>query len=241
MDAPAPGRRPRAGLPWPAVLAGAVLAGLVAAWVLLPLQSWVQAFVAAVGRLGAWGPVAYTAAYALALVVLAPGGPLSIGAGLAFGLVGLPVVLVGATTGASLAFLVSRHLLRARVRGLIERRPVLSAVDRAVADEGWRVVGLLRLSPLVPFNLQNYFFGVTRVGFWPYTAATAAGITPGAALYVYLGMLGRTAGQDAGPLRWALLGAGLLATLAVAAVIGRKARRALLEQVAVTDRRLYRP
>ena len=212
------------------MLAAAVLILLVAAWVLLPLQSWIQAFVAWVGTLGGWGPVLYAATYALALVVLAPGGPLSIGAGLAFGLTGLPVVLVGATAGAALAFLVSRHLLRGRVRGLIERRPILLAVDRAVADEGWRVVGLLRLSPLVPFNLQNYFFGVTRVGFWPYTAATAAGITPGATFYVYLGMLGRTAGQDAGPLRWALLGAGLLATLAVAVVIGRKARRVLLEK-----------
>lgn len=220
----------RRRLPWPAVGASAALALLVTAWLLLPVAAWTGAFVDWVAGLGVWGPVLYAAVYAAALVGLAPGGPLSIGAGLAFGFVGLPVVLVGATAGAALAFLVSRHLLRGRVRGLIERRPVLLAVDRAVADEGWRVVGLLRLSPLVPFNLQNYFFGVTRVGFWPYTAATAAGITPGAALYVYLGMLGRTAGHDAGPLRWALLGAGLLATLAVAVVIGRKARRTLLDK-----------
>ena len=217
-------------LPWPAILGVAAVVAVVAAWLLLPLQAWIQAFVAAVATLGLWGPILYAAAYSLLLVVLAPGGPLSIGAGLAFGMAGLPVVLVGATAGAALAFLVSRHLLRSRVRSLIDRRPALAAVDRAVADEGWRIVGLLRLSPLVPFNLQNYFFGVTQVGFWPYLAATAVGIAPGTALYVYLGMIGRTAGQDAGPWRWALVGGGLLATVAVALLIGRKARLVLLHK-----------
>lgn len=207
-----------------AVLAVAVLVGT---WVALPVQDWIQAFVAWVGTLGLWGPVLYAAVYAVVLVVLAPGGPLSIGAGLAFGMAGVPVVLVGATAGAALSFLVSRHLVRDRVRGMIDRRPTLAAVDRAVAEDGWRIVGLLRLSPLVPFNLQNYFFGVTRVGFWPYVAATSVGIVPGAVLYVYLGVIGRTAGQDAGPIKWAFIAAGLVATAVVAVVVGRKARAIL--------------
>ncbi len=216
-----------AGKPWASVVTALVLVALVAAWFLLPVQAWLAAFTAWIGGLGAWGPLAYGAAYAVALVFLAPGGPLSIGAGLVFGFWGVPVVLLGATLGAALAFLVSRYLLRDRVRRLIERRPALAAVDRAVADEGWRIVGLLRLSPLVPFNLQNYFFGVTQVGFWPYVAATAVGIAPGAVLYVYLGILGRTTGDGAGPLKWALVAAGLVATVVVAVLVGRKARAVL--------------
>lgn len=223
----APDALPRPGLPWGVIGTVLVIAALGAAFVMLPVQAWVEAFAAWVGGLGTWGPVLYVLAYAAATVVLVPGGLLSVGAGFVFGMWGVPVVLVGATTGAALAFLVSRHLLRDRVRRMIARRPALLAVDRAVGDEGWRIVGLLRLSPLVPFALQNYFFGVTPVGFWPYVAATAAGIMPGAGLYVYLGAIGRTAGGGAGPARWVLLAAGLAATAAAAALVGRRARAAL--------------
>lgn len=215
--------------PWPAIVTALVVAGLVAAWLLLPVQAYIAAATQWIGGLGPWGPVAYAVAYALAMVVLVPGGPLSIGAGLVFGGWGVPVVLVGATAGAGLAFLVSRYLLRERVRHMIAQRPTLAAVDRAVGEEGWRIVGLLRLSPLVPFNLQNYFFGVTPIAFWPYLLATFAGITPGALLYVYLGILARTAGggEEAGPLKWAFAAAGLVATAVVAVLIGRKARAVL--------------
>ena len=211
-------------------MAACALAGLVAAWFLLPVHAWIDGFVGWIGGLGAWGPVLYALAYALVLVVMAPGGPLSIGAGLAFGMWGVPVVLAGATAGAGLAFLVSRHVLRGRVRAMVDRRPALRAVDEAVAEGGWRIVGLLRLSPLVPFNLQNYFFGVTRVGFWPYLAATFVGIAPGAVLYVYLGAVGRSIGGGAGgsgPAKWALIGLGLVATVAVTVLVGRKARAVL--------------
>lgn len=214
-------------VPWTAIITALVLAGLVAAWLLLPVQAYIAAATAEVAALGPWGPIAYAVAYALALVVLVPGGPLSIGAGLVFGAWGVPVVLVGATGGAGLAFLVSRHLLRERVRRMIARRPALAAVDRAVGEEGWRIVGLLRLSPLVPFNLQNYFFGVTPIAFWPYLLATFAGIAPGAVLYVYLGIIGRESGGDAGPLKWAFVAAGLVATAVVAILVGRKARAVL--------------
>lgn len=224
-------RRP----PWPIILIALTLAALVAAWLLLPVQAWIEAAAAWIGALGPWGPVLYALAYALSMVVLAPGGPLSIGAGLAFGMWGLPVVLVGATTGAALAFLVSRHLLRDRVRLLVQRRPTLAAVDRAVAEEGWRIVLLLRLSPLVPFNLQNYFFGVTQIAFWPYVLATAIGIVPGTTLYLYLGVIGRSASQGGSPVKWALIAAGLVATAAVAILVGRKARAALTQKGVTPD------
>lgn len=193
---------------------------------LFPVQDWVQGLTAWIGGLGAWGVLIYGAAYAGALVVLLPAAPFTIGAGLIYGLWGFPLALASATLGASLAFLVSRHLVRGRVARLIAARPGLSAVDRAVAEEGWRVVALLRLSPLVPFNLQNYACGASSIGFWPYVAATGMGIAPGCLLYVYLGMAGRAA-SDGGTLRWALLGLGLAATVAVTLLVGRRARAVL--------------
>lgn len=203
------------------------MAALFALSWLFPVQDWVQAFSAWIGGLGAWGVLIYVAAYAGALVVLLPAAPFTIGAGLIYGLWGFPVALFSATLGASLAFLVSRHLVRGRVARLIAGRPSLRAIDRAVGEEGWRVVALLRLSPLVPFNLQNYACGVSSIGFWPYVAATGAGIAPGCLLYVYLGVAGRAASGELGPVRWALLGLGLAATVAVTLLVGRRARAVL--------------
>lgn len=199
---------------------------LIAASFVLPVQAWLQGYAAWIEGMGAWGVLIYGLAYAGALVVLLPAAPFTIGAGLIYGFWGFPLALLSATLGASLAFLVSRHLVRARVARIIAGRPALQAVDRAVADEGWRVVGLLRLSPLVPFNLQNYALGATSVGFWPYVAATAVGTTPGCLLYVYLGVVGKVS-TDAGALRWAFVALGFMATVAVAVLVGRRARRVL--------------
>ena len=203
------------------------MAALFALSWLFPVQEWVQAYSTWIGSLGAWGVLIYAAAYAGALVVLLPAAPFTIGAGLIYGLWGFPVALLSATLGASLAFLVSRHLVRGRVARLIANRPGLRAIDRAVGEEGWRVVALLRLSPLVPFNLQNYACGVTSIGFWPFVAATSVGIAPGSLLYVYFGVAGRAASGGAGPVRWALVGLGLAATVAGTLLIGRRARAVL--------------
>jgi uncharacterized membrane protein YdjX (TVP38/TMEM64 family) len=156
---------------------------------------------------------------------------MSIAAGLVFGAWGIPVVLVSATIGAALAFLVSRHLLRARLREFVRRRPRFAAVDRAVSEAGWKIVILLRLSLLVPFNVQNYFFGVTGVPFVPYVIATAVGIIPGAVLYVSLGALGRAASVGEGSLtiKAAVFLLALVATGAVAWIVTAKAK-AILEE-----------
>ena len=207
-----------------------LLAALLAAWFLLPVQAWMQAFSAWIEGLGAWGAVIYGAAYVAALVVMVPAAPFTIGAGLIYGFWGFPLALLSATVGASLAFLVSRYVVRGRVAGMIANRPALRAVDRAVAEEGWRVVGLLRLSPLVPFNLQNYALGATSVGFWPYVAATGAGIAPGCLLYVYLGVIGRSSSEDGGALKWGFVAFGLCATVMLAVLVGRKARGVLAKK-----------
>src|SRR6185295_1888284 len=97
-----------------------------------------------------------------------PGALLTIGAGLLFGLMkGAVLVLVSATVAAALAFLAARHLARHRVEGWARKSPRFEAIDAGIREQGWKVVALLRLSPLVPFSLSNYLYGLTAVRFWP--------------------------------------------------------------------------
>ena len=221
----------RAAWPTLAFWAGLFLlaSAVMLAWLLLPVREWLQAFTTWARELGMPGVIAFAGVYVVAVVLLAPVWPLSIAAGLAFGVWGIPLVIVSATMGASLAFLVARFLVRRRVADLMRRRPVLEAIDKTVTDEGWKVVVLLRLSPLVPFNLQNYFLGATDIGFFPYLVATFFGMMPGAAAYVYLGILGRVAATDEGAsgLKAALLVAGLAATAVLIVIVGRKAKMKL--------------
>jgi len=147
----------------------------------------------------------------------------------------LGAVLVGASVGAALSFLVSRYLARRRVEDWIQSKPRFAAVDRAVAKEGWKIVFLTRLSPIFPFNFQNYAYGLTRIPFWHYALASAIGIIPGSFLYVYLGSVGRSGleaaagGGDVETLRLVLQIVGLIATGVVTVYITRIATKALKE------------
>lgn len=218
---------------WPKILAVlAIVAGILALWYFLPVAQWIEGFRAWVETQGIWGHVAFAAIYALATVALAPGLVLTLAAGVAFGLAGFPTVIAGATVGAGLAFLVGRYFARGWVEKQVEGNRTFKAIDKAIESEGWKIVGLMRLSPLVPFNLQNYFFGVTPVGFWPYLVTTFFGIMPGTLLYVWIGSLGAAAGTgfgggEAATFKWVALGVGLLATLAVTVIVSRKAAEKL--------------
>lgn len=183
--------------------------------------------------LGGLGLVAYGLAYMLAALAFVPGSALTLGAGAIFGpLRGLAVVSLASTASAALAFLIARHLARHRVESLARSYPRFRAVDRAIAEGGWKVVALLRLSPAMPFSAGNYLFGLTAVGFWPYLLASWVSMLPGTFLYVYLGHAGRVAAVGSGrtPAEWALLGAGLLATVAVTAYVTRLARLGMSRQ-----------
>ncbi|MGH8502476.1 MAG: TVP38/TMEM64 family protein [Gammaproteobacteria bacterium] len=216
--------------PWRWLGVGLALIAIVVAWLLLPLDAWFKAFNHWVQDLGAVGALIFACVYVLATVLLLPASPLSIAAGLAFGLAwGFLLVSVSATAGAAAAFLVARYLARHHVEKMMQHRPRFKAVDRAISEDGWKVVVLLRLSPLVPFNLQNYFYGLTDIRFWHYVAATFFGILPGVLLYVYIGAAGRavTAGGFGGTAKWALFAAGLIATVIVTVLVTRKARARL--------------
>ena len=206
------------------------LIALGAAWYFLPVKDWVKTFNGWVEHQGAWGYVVFILAYAVATVFFFPGSLLTIGAGLAFGLWrGFAVVSTGATLGAALAFLVARYFVRSRVEKWAKGNPKFAAMDEAIGKEGWKMVALLRLSPLLPFNLSNYLYGVTKIGFWPYLAASWVGMLPGTFLYVYLGAAGKEAsgGGGGGPWKWVLFGAGLVATVVVTIWISRVAKKAV--------------
>jgi uncharacterized membrane protein YdjX (TVP38/TMEM64 family) len=216
---------------WIWVTAALAISGVFAVWFFLPLKSWTDALQHWLEALGVWGFAAFGAVYALATILLAPASALSVAAGLFFGFWGIPLVVAAATIGACTAFLISRYVVRQKVREAIERRPKFAAIDQAVKEEGWKVVALLRLSPAVPFNIQNYLFGITEIEFLPYAIATFTGIIPGVVFYVYLGVLGKEAssGSGSGTLKWTFFGVGLVATLAVAVIITRRAKQKLKE------------
>ncbi len=122
-----------------------------------------------------------------------------------------------------------RYLVRERVRAATKGNKKFAAIDQAIGQQGWKIVGLLRLSPLIPFNLSNYFYGVTAVGFWEYVAASAVGMLPGTLLYAYLGGAGKAglSGGQGSPLKYVFLGLGLAATIAVTIIVSRSAKKEL--------------
>jgi uncharacterized membrane protein YdjX (TVP38/TMEM64 family) len=142
-------------------------------------------------------------------------------------------VSIAATLGATLAFLIGRYFARQWVAARLANYPKFRAIDEAVAQEGWKIVALTRLSPVFPFNLLNYGFGLTKVGLRDYVLASWAGTLPGTILYVYLGSLAgdltrvATGGAQRSPAEWALYAVGLLATIAVAVYVTRISTRAL--------------
>jgi uncharacterized membrane protein YdjX (TVP38/TMEM64 family) len=206
---------------------------LFAAARLLPVDQWLGDFQRWVGGIGVWGGVLYAIVYVVSALLFVPGSLLTVGAGLVFGLVwGTIIASLASTTTAALAFLSARHLARQRVEEMARRNQKFEAIDRAIAEKGWKVVALLRLSPVVPFSVSNYLYGLTPVRFVPYVATSWAAMLPGTILYVWLGAAGRAAaaagrGEGRSPWEWVLLAAGLVATVVVTVLLTRAARQQL--------------
>jgi uncharacterized membrane protein YdjX (TVP38/TMEM64 family) len=222
----------RAGITLLAVLA------LFVALRMLPVRELLEPFLAWVAGLGPWGGVLVVLAYVVVSVLLLPASILTLGAGFIFGVLkGTVLVWFGATLGATAAFLVGRYLARDWVARKLGGNPKFRAIDEAVAREGWKIVGLTRLSPVFPFNLLNYAFGVTKVSLRGYVLASSVGMLPGTLMYVYFGSLaGSLAGvgtedRSRSAAEWLFYGLGLLATLAVTLYVTRLARNALKGRV----------
>ncbi|MEM9678224.1 MAG: TVP38/TMEM64 family protein [Pseudomonadota bacterium] len=213
---------------WIAFGAAAVL--LFAAYRYLPISEWVASFQTWVQGYGVFGWAIFAVVYGLTTFALVPGSILTLAAGVAFGLWGVPVVVLGATLGSALSFLAGRYIFHDRVQAKVAEYPRFNAVNEAIRDEGWRVVFLLRLSPALPFSLQNWFLGLTPVRFWPAQIATFFGIIPGTLLYVWIGSLGGQAGAgNMGIAQYAVAAAGILATLVVTVLVTKKASAKLKE------------
>ena len=212
-----------------------IVIALFLAMKFLPVQHWLRSFNDWVGQMGLAGIFIFIAVYAAATVLLAPGAILTIGAGFAFGLwKGFLAVSAGATLGASLAFLVARFVARDKIEAMARRNTKFQRIDNAIGKQGAKLVFLLRLSPVIPFNLSNYFYGLTAVKFWPYVRASWIGMMPGTFLYVYIGTAGKAAVAAAGGEAvkhewqyWTFMSIGLVATIVVTIWVTKIARDAL--------------
>jgi uncharacterized membrane protein YdjX (TVP38/TMEM64 family) len=196
-----------------------------------------------ISSLGAVAPIVFIAAYIAACVLFIPGSIMTIGAGVLFGVVrGSIYVSIGATAGATAAFLIGRYLARDWVAAKLAGNATFNAIDAAVGREGWKIVGLTRLSPVFPFTLLNYAYGLTSVSLRDYLLASWLGMLPGAVMYTYIGSLvgdltrlgSAPAARPAG--YWILNVVGLAATVAVALYAARIARRALAEKRLAPDK-----
>ncbi|MBW4643238.1 MAG: TVP38/TMEM64 family protein [Goleter apudmare HA4340-LM2] len=209
------------------------------------IQQLLQTSVNVVNNLGSFGPIAFIAIYNLATLLLIPGSILTLKAGCLFGVFwGSIYVLVAAIIGATLSFIIGRYLSRDWVSKQMLKHPKFKAIDQAVAKEGWKIVLLTRLSPVFPFNLLNYAFGVTQVSLKDYILGSI-GILPGTVMYVYIGSLAgnlamiNTNNQPSNPQTqiWELVFQimGCIATVAVTIYVTRIAQKALKQSVEAAE------
>ena len=212
-----------------------IIASLLAIISSLPLDNLSSGLKEWIESLGIWGPVALGVIYIFATILFVPGTLLTLVAGAVFGLlVGFITVSIASTIGASLAFLIARYFARDKVASMAEDNRHFEAIDKAIEEGGWKVVGLLRLSPAIPFNIQNYLYGLTKVKFWEYVPTSWIAMMPGTFMYIYLGNVSGAAlggDREKSPAEWVLLGVGLLATVAVTVYVTRLAKSKLDEEV----------
>jgi uncharacterized membrane protein YdjX (TVP38/TMEM64 family) len=191
-----------------------------------------------INGLGALGGVVFIAIYILATLAFLPAAILTLGAGVIFGVIwGSLYVFIGATLGAVAAFLVGRYVARGWVKQKISSYKKFANIDQAVSKEGLKIVFLIRLSPLFPFNLLNYALGVTSVSLKDYFLASF-GMIPGTIMYVYLGhlagdlaLIGNKSQPDNMILHWLIQIIGLIATIAVTVYVTNIAKKALKEEI----------
>jgi uncharacterized membrane protein YdjX (TVP38/TMEM64 family) len=178
------------------------------------------------------GVAGFIVLYTLTCVFFLPGSVLTIGAGAVYGFwFSTALVTISSTVGAVVNFLTSRYLARSWMQRRLGRSAKFRALDKAVSTEGWRMILISRMSPIIPHSLVSYAAGLIRISFWRFTLASFVGFLPQSAAYTYLGaVVGRAVRTSAGvtphdPITWALYGLGLVATLAVTVLTTRIARQ----------------
>ncbi|MEX2271921.1 MAG: TVP38/TMEM64 family protein [Vicinamibacterales bacterium] len=217
------------------VLAAAAIA---AAAYFLPLADWTATLAERARSTGPAGVALFVAAYVIATVAFLPGSLLTLAAGFAYGPIwGVAIASPASVAGAACAFLLGRTLLRGWAEARVGESARVRAIDAAVEREGFKMVLLLRLSPVIPFNALNYALSLSKVPVGTYVLASFLGMLPGTALWVYLGSLApaaaglSSAASGGGTARTVLYVLGLAATVAAAIIGARAARRALNAQL----------
>lgn len=195
------------------------------------IRRFLDYFIERVDEWGPWGYVAYGLLYTLLEILALPAIPLTMTSGVLFGIVPGTIVVSGASTAAAtLAFLIARYAARDKVLSIAQDNPQFKAIDRAIGKESFKVVTLLRLSPLLPLALSNYFYGITSVDLPSYVAGSWLGMLPGTIAYVYAGNYGRAlidGDGDVGGVKGWQVALGLGVTVLAVGYIGRLAKKAL--------------
>lgn len=204
----------------------------------LPFLRWMVDFIQWAKGMGPTGGVLYAIFYVLGTALFFPGLPLTLGAGFLYGaVIGTLVVSPASVAGATLAFLIARYVARGWVKRRLTKYPLAAAIDRAIEKNGFKTVILLRLQPVLPFNILNYALGLTSIRLRDYILASWIGMFPATVLYVYLGSVmnnisdllrGRPNSGMAGRL---LLWGGLAAIVILVWWLGRIAKKALRDEI----------
>ncbi|KAA0039288.1 hypothetical protein IC582_020518 [Cucumis melo] len=224
------------------ILAGVLLVGVIGGFAFAgyvyrdPINAFLNQFSTFIDGYGPAGYALFVAVYAGLEILAIPAIPLTMSAGLLFGsVIGTVIVSISGTVAASVAFLIARYFARERILKLVEGNKKFAAIDKAIGENGFKVVTLLRLSPLLPFSLGNYLYGLTSVKFVPYVLGSWLGMLPGTWAYVSAGAFGRAIIQEESEVGllgggngqlWTL-GLGLLATALAAAYVTRLAKDAM--------------
>ncbi len=218
-----------------------IIAGVITGTIFLPVKDWLIKSLEWTQGLGFWGLVFVAAFYIVACILFLPGSILTLGTGFVFKVVrGSITVSIGSTLGACAAFLVGRTIARKWIAAKVAKNKKFAAIDEAVAQQGFKIVLLTRLSPVFPFNMLNYAFGLTKISFWKYALASWIGMMPGTIMYVYFGAGLRSLADVAagnvekGTAGTAFFWLGLVATIVVTIFVTRIARNALKQAVPQT-------
>ena len=208
---------------------GAAGLAMLAIGAVMPLEDWSHQLEQAIAGMGlAAGLAVFCAASVLGTLLLIPAWIFPLVAGAVFGMGwGLVAAMIAAVVSALAAFLLARYVLRGFFERAARRNKLFKSVDAAVKKDGWKVVALLRMSPVLPSGFKSYFLGLTRVRLTDYLTASAAGMLPGILLKVYVGTAGRGALTEGGALNWTIFAAGVAATVALTIIVGRKVRARL--------------
>lgn len=184
-------------------------------------------------NLGLWAIPAFLAAYVLSCLLFFPSVVLTYSSGTLFPLpLAILLSLIGTSLGAMLALLIGRYGFRNWAEKMAARNPQFKKLDEAIRQEGWKIVVLARLTPVFPFSVGNYLFGVTSIPAWRYALAAFLGTIPSAFVYTLLGHLSMRGAQDQGrsSLEWALLGVGVAATIFLAVYLKNSFQRIFKSQ-----------